>query len=71
VPALAAPTLVISGSDDRLTPPFHAEALAKAIPGAELAYVPGAGHLPYLEKPVAFASRVLGFLGASDTKGGA
>jgi aminoacrylate hydrolase len=71
LPALAVPTLVVSGSDDRLTPPFHAEALAKAIPGAELAYVPGAGHLPYLEKPVAFASRVLGFLGASDTKGGA
>ena len=61
LPGLRVPTLVVSGTDDRLTPPAHAEELAKAIPGAELAYVPGAGHLPYLESPVEFASRVLPF----------
>jgi len=64
--ALRVPTLVVGGTDDRLTPPAHAEALAKAIPGAELALLPGAGHLPYLEVPEAFASLVLDYL-----KGGA
>jgi pimeloyl-ACP methyl ester carboxylesterase len=59
---VSAPALIVSGTDDRLTPPAHAEALAKALPGAELAYIPGAGHLPYLEMPAEFASLVLGFL---------
>ena len=60
--ALTCETLVVAGTDDRLTPAAHAEALAKRIPGAELAYVSGAGHLPYLECPDAFAETVLGFL---------
>ena len=55
-------TLVVAGTNDRLMPAAHAEALAKRIPGAELAYVSGAGHLPYLECPDAFAETVLGFL---------
>ena len=59
---LGVPTLVVGGSDDRLTPPAHAEALARAIPAAELAIVHAAGHLPYLEAPSAFAAGVLEFL---------
>jgi len=54
--------LIVSGTDDRLTPPRHAEELAKAIPGAELAYIPEAGHLAYLESPELFARVVLGYL---------
>ncbi len=61
--SLAVPTLVLSGSDDRLTPAHHAEALAKAIPGAQLVHIPGAGHLAYLEAPDRFAAEVLSFLG--------
>jgi aminoacrylate hydrolase len=60
--SLAAPALVVTGTDDRLTPLAHAEALAKALPRAELACIPGAGHLPYLEMPAEFASLVLEFL---------
>ena len=59
---VSAPTLVVTGTDDRLTPVCHAEELARAIPGARLAHVPGAGHLAYLEKPDLFAELVLGFL---------
>ena len=59
---LRVPTLVVSGSDDRLTPWLHAQTLARTIPGARLATIPGAGHLPYLEAPRLFADRVLGFL---------
>ena len=62
LPGLQHPALVISGSDDRLTPPPHAEALAKALPRARLRLVPGAGHLVYLERPETFARQVLGFL---------
>ncbi len=60
---LRLPTLVVSGSDDRLTPEHHARGLCDAIPGAEYARIPGAGHLPYLEDPGPFAEAVLGFLG--------
>jgi pimeloyl-ACP methyl ester carboxylesterase len=59
---LAAPTLVVAGGDDRLTPVPHAEALAKAIPDAILRVIPEAGHLPYLEEPDRFESVVLPFL---------
>jgi pimeloyl-ACP methyl ester carboxylesterase len=64
LPTLRTPTLVVGGNEDRLTPGPHAEALAKAIPGAELAFIPGAGHLPYLECPDAFARMVLDYLGS-------
>lgn len=46
------PVRVIVGAKDLLTPPAHAEALASAIPGADLTVVPGAGHLLVLERPV-------------------
>lgn len=56
------PTLVVAGSDDRLTPPGHAEALAAAVPGAQLRVIDGAGHLPYVESPAEFEKVVLEFL---------
>ena len=55
-------TLIVSGTDDRLTPPPHAEALAKKIPASQLALIPGAGHMVYLEAPDAFAREVMRFL---------
>jgi pimeloyl-ACP methyl ester carboxylesterase len=38
------PALVIHGTDDPLFPPAHGEALARAIPGAELLMIDGLGH---------------------------
>jgi pimeloyl-ACP methyl ester carboxylesterase len=38
------PTLVIQGAADPVFPPEHGEAIAAAIPGAELWVVPGMGH---------------------------
>jgi len=46
---IAAPTLVIAGGDDLLTP--DAASVARAIPGAQLLVVPGAGHAVALEAP--------------------
>lgn len=48
---IKAPTLVVVGSEDAITPPKGAQAMAAAIPGAELAVIPGAGHMSPLEAP--------------------
>jgi pimeloyl-ACP methyl ester carboxylesterase len=56
--AIAAPTLVIAGADDQMTPPRQSEFLAGAIPGAALAWVPGAGHMAPLEQPAAWNAAV-------------
>lgn len=45
------PTLVIAGAEDPIIPPESAAALARGIPGARLAMIAGAGHLPMLERP--------------------
>jgi len=63
LPALAGlPTLVLVGEDDALTPPAQARAMADAIPGATLAVIPGAGHLPPVERPVETTRVLLDFL---------
>jgi 3-oxoadipate enol-lactonase len=56
------PTLVVVGSDDRLTPPAMAKTIADAIPGARLAVIPAAGHLSNIERPKVFNEIVLDFL---------
>lgn len=49
--AIDVPVLVIVGEDDAVTPPPAAEALAAAIPSAQLLRIPAAGHLSPLEAP--------------------
>jgi pimeloyl-ACP methyl ester carboxylesterase len=45
---IAAPTTVVVGARDRLTPPSHARGMARDIPGARLVELPHVGHmLPY------------------------
>ena len=64
LPTIAVPTLVITGSDDRLIPTTAARAMAEAIPGAHYAVVPSAGHLSPLEQPVNTGRIVREFLEA-------
>ena len=45
------PALVLAGTKDLLTPPGHSEAIARALPGAELVLAENAGHLVMLERP--------------------
>jgi pimeloyl-ACP methyl ester carboxylesterase len=54
-------TLVMVGDHD-LVRPEHAVAMYRAIPGAELAILPGASHLAPIEKPDLFNRLVLDFL---------
>lgn len=58
------PTLVVVGESDEITPPGQARAMAEAIPGSRLAVIPGAGHLPPVEQPVATTASLREFLGA-------
>ncbi|MGW2487987.1 bifunctional 3-oxoadipate enol-lactonase/4-carboxymuconolactone decarboxylase PcaDC [Streptomyces sp. NPDC001606] len=47
------PTLVLVGSEDRITGPAEARTLVAGIPDARLAVVPGASHLVPVEQPAA------------------
>lgn len=55
------PTLVIVGSRDNLTPPFHGRRLAREIPDAKLVLLEGAGHMPMLERREEFGRAVAQF----------
>jgi 3-oxoadipate enol-lactonase len=59
---VAAPTLVLAGAHDRLTPPPEAEQVANLVPGAELAVIGGAGHAVMVEAAPEFNLAVLSFL---------
>jgi pimeloyl-ACP methyl ester carboxylesterase len=57
------PTLVVCGSEDRMTPVRYSQFLAERIPGASLKVIPEAGHMVMLEKPQLVAEAWLEFLG--------
>ena len=59
---IEAPSLVVVGEHDMLTPPAEAQAIAQAIPGAKYLIIPSAGHLSNIENPEFFNDRVLHFL---------
>lgn len=63
---ITAPTLVVTGERDRLTPPWIGRELADAIPNARFHLVegPGASHVLPLERPEDFNRIVLSFLNA-------
>jgi pimeloyl-ACP methyl ester carboxylesterase len=64
LPEIRVPTLVIAGSDDQLIPLAEARAMAEAIPGAQLAVIPDAGHLAPLEQSVNTSRVIREFLEA-------
>ncbi len=55
---IAVPTLIIGGTDDRLTPLKYAQYLEAHIPTARLEVVEGAGHMVALERPVEVAKMI-------------
>ncbi len=56
------PSLVMVGSEDKLTPPDEARRMADAIPNARLEVIDGAGHLSNLERWDTFNSALSSFL---------
>lgn len=61
--ALRRPTLVIHGELD-VMPVRVAHDLAALLPNAEIAVLPGSGHMPFWEAPTAFFARCESFLSA-------
>ena len=61
---VTAPTIVIAGEQDRLTPPWICREVADAIPNAKYKLIMGAGssHVLPLERPDDFNQAVLSFL---------
>jgi 3-oxoadipate enol-lactonase len=55
-------TLVVTGDDDRVIPAANSELLARAIPNARLAVIPGAGHLFFVERPAETLAELRAFL---------
>lgn len=60
--AIEAPTLFITGDDDRVVPPEDTRRAAALIEGAELVTVEQCGHIPHEEQPAAFLDAVNTFL---------
>jgi 3-oxoadipate enol-lactonase len=59
---VSAPTHVVVGEQDTLTPPATSREMARSIPGAHLTIIEGAGHLSNIEQPETFNRAVLDFL---------
>ncbi len=62
VKTIKAPTLVIWGREDGLTPPAMAEAFAQDISGAQKVIIEQCGHVAQIEKAQIFNSTLLKFL---------
>jgi 3-oxoadipate enol-lactonase len=62
------PTLVLCGTEDRITPPALSIALTKLIPGAHYDAIERAGHLSNLEQPEGFNTLVGAFIRGVDSR---
>jgi pimeloyl-ACP methyl ester carboxylesterase len=56
------PSLVLTGTEDQMTPPRYAQHLFNQLGNARLVLVPEAGHMVILEQPERVASELLNFL---------
>ena len=63
IAAVAQPTLILWGERDRLIPPSTARAFEQAIAGSRAVVLPGLGHVPQEEDPVASLAAAREFLG--------
>jgi pimeloyl-ACP methyl ester carboxylesterase len=60
--SIRAPTLLVWGERDALVPLPLAAEWRRAIPSSRLVVLPGAGHIPMVERPRTFAKLLLEFL---------
>jgi pimeloyl-ACP methyl ester carboxylesterase len=59
---IGAPTLVICGQEDHMTPPEYSRQLAENIPGARLLVIENGGHMVALEQAPAVAGAITDYL---------
>jgi len=62
LPTITQPTLLMTGTDDILTPPQNSLNMAQKIPGAWLVQIEGGGHGMMFQYPNKFTEAVLVFL---------
>jgi pimeloyl-ACP methyl ester carboxylesterase len=60
--AIAIPTLLIWGDDDKRSPLTAGEMMRDCIRGSRLVVIPGAGHVSNMEQPELFDAEVRAFL---------
>lgn len=60
------PTLILTGEDDKVTPPDHSEKLNRLIPNSKLIHIPRAGHMISAEAPDEVADYMLEHLNANE-----
>lgn len=58
---ISAPTLIVCGAEDRMTPPKYSELLRDNIPNARMEITANAGHMVMLEQPELVASVLADF----------
>jgi 3-oxoadipate enol-lactonase len=63
LPRITAPTLILTGDDDRVIPAESSDLLHELIPGCSLRVLPGTGHLFFVEDPAQTRQLIEGFLG--------
>jgi pimeloyl-ACP methyl ester carboxylesterase len=61
LPNITVPTLILSGSNDLITPPAESRRIAELIPGARLEVFDGAGHMLMLERTDDVHALITGF----------
>ena len=62
LPEIQKPTLILCGSDDKMTPFKYSQALHEQIPSSKLIEIAGAGHMLMLEKPREVAEALEDFI---------
>ena len=67
VSTIAVPTLIICGTEDKLTPIKYSQYVHSRVPGSQLELISGAGHNVMLEKPVEFNRVLESFLNSLGT----
>ncbi|MGI9007226.1 MAG: alpha/beta fold hydrolase [Streptosporangiaceae bacterium] len=67
---IAAPALVIAGSEDPATPPDHGARIATGLPGARLLVVRGASHLATVSHPGQVSAALAAHLDAATGRSG-
>jgi len=68
---IAAPTLLVWGAEDRITPPEVAHRFHALLPDSRLTFLPRCGHAPMLEQAGAFSAAVAAWLLDTEDRRGA
>ena len=63
LPRITVPVLALTGDADHIVPPKQAGKIAAGVPGATLVELPGAGHMPFVERPQAYSAVMQDWLG--------